>query len=146
MTLLTDENKIGKNCTIYQPVNIYDSEIGDNVSIAPFTEIGGSKIGNRTRIGMGVFIPPKTIIEEDCFISPRVCFTNDKNPSIKKCLNGTFIPFGIIVKKGAMIGANSTILPGVTIGKGVIVGAGSVVTKDVPPYTTVAGNPAKRIK
>lgn len=123
-------------------INIYNSEIGENTRIAEFVEIGGSRIGNNCSIQAFVFIPPGVEIEDDVFIGPRVTFCNVKYPRAYK--RGEFEK--TIVKKGATIGANCTILPGIIIGEGAIIGAGAVVTKDVPPYTTVVGNPAKELE
>ena len=82
------------------------------------------------------------ILEDDVFVGPHVCFTNDKIP---RAVNDAFDLIGTRVKKGASIGANSTIICGVVIGEYAMVGAGSVVTKDVPKHTLVLGNPAKPV-
>jgi len=126
----------------YHYCNIFDSaEIGDGTVIGSYSEIGDKTIiGRNCRIGAYVFTCAGVVIEDDCFIGPRVTFTNDKYPPS----GGNWR--GIIVRKGASIGAASTILPGVEIGRGAIVGAGSVVTKDVPPYQTWVGNPARELK
>lgn len=118
--------KIGKNCTIGKYVSIEKNvQIGDSV-----------KIQNHVSVFEGV------IIEDDVFIGPAVVFTNVKKPKsvkpAKKYLK-------TIVKKGASIGANATILPGVTIGENAMIGAGAVVTKDVPKNSTVIGNPARKL-
>ncbi|MBN6379068.1 N-acetyltransferase, partial [Escherichia coli] len=91
----------------------------------------------------GVYIWDGVILEDNVFIGPCVAFTNDKYPRSKEYPN---VFLKTRVKKGASIGANATILPGIEIGEGAIIGAGSVVTKDVPPYSIVTGNPAKLIK
>ncbi|MEA2054915.1 MAG: acyltransferase [Candidatus Thermoplasmatota archaeon] len=116
--------KIGKNCNIGKGVYIDTNvEIGDNCKIQNFTTIyQGVKIGN------------------DVFIGPHVCFTNDIYPRAfiwnEEKLAKT------VVKDGASIGASSTIVAGITIGKCAMVGAGAVVTKDIPDYGLVFGNPA----
>ena len=89
-----------------------------------------------------VFIPTGVTIEDDVFIGPNVTFTNDVYPKAQ----GDWKLVETHVKKGASIGANSVIVPGVTIGEGALVGAGSVVTKDVPDKVVVAGNPAHIIR
>lgn len=130
--------KIGRKTKIWNYTNIYDSEIGEYCNIGSYTEISSARIGNNVRIGAFGFICPRVIIEDDVFIAPRVTFLHDKYPPSKG--------IGwedIIVKKGAKIGGNVTILPGVTIGENALVGAGSVVTKDVPAYSVVYGNPAR---
>lgn len=145
-----ERSKIGKGSKIWNYAVVYDSEIGDNVNIGSHAEIGWAKIGNNCRIGYGVFICSGVTIEDDCFIAPRVCFTNDTHPSVKKAVwhdesGKPFVPEKTLVKKGAIIGANATILPGIIIGEGALIGAGSVLTKDTPPYEIWAGNPAKKI-
>jgi len=143
--------KLGKNVQIYNFVNIYGCEIGDNTKIGSFVEIRENvKIGKNCKIQAFVFIPQGITIEDDVFIGPHACFVNDKYP--RATVNGRlkekdkdWVAEKIVVKKGASIGANATILGGVTIGENSIVGAGSVVTKDVPPDSIVAGNPAKLI-
>lgn len=128
------------NLIKWEPCNIYDTAIiGDNVSIGMFSEIGHKVIiGNDVSIANGVFIPEGVTIEDNCFIGPHACFSNDKfPPSQRKDWKET------IVKKGAAIGANVSILPGVIIGENSIVGMGSVVTKDVPEGATVCGVPAR---
>jgi len=144
--------KLGENVKIHSFVNIYDCEIGDNTKIACFVEIeSGVKIGKNCKIQAFSFIPSGVIIEDNVFVGPHVCFTNDKIPRAtsggKLKIAGKDWHIGkIIIKKGASIGANSTILPEVTIGENSIVGAGSVVTKDIPSNVVVAGNPAKIIR
>ena len=114
--------KIGENCVIHSHV-----WIGENVVI-----------GNGVKIQAFSFIPTGVTIENNVFIGPRVTFTNDKYPpSQGKGWEKT------IVRNGAIIGAGSTILPGLEIGRNARIGAGSVVTKSVPEQTTVCGNPAK---
>jgi len=136
--------KIGKKTKIWHFVNLYESEIGDNCVIGSFVEIGKAKIGNNCKIEAHAFIPSGVIIEDDVFIGPHVCFTNDKYPKTK----GKWKLIKTLVKSGASIGANATILCGITIGKNSLVGSGAVVTKDVPDNAVVTGNPAiiKEIK
>jgi len=117
------------------PVNIY-GKVGKGTKVASFVEIGGV-VGNDCKIQAFAFIPPGVTIGDRVFIGPHVCFTNDKRPPSDK-LSET------VVKYGASIGANATILPGITIGHDAMVGAGSVVTKDVPDGETWIGNPATR--
>ena len=97
-------------------------------------------IGERVKIQAFAFIPDGVTIEDDVFIGPHVCFTNDVYPpSGKENWKKT------LVKKGAKIGANASILAGVTIGENAMVGMGAVVIKDVPDGETHVGNPAKKI-
>ena len=98
-------------------------------------------IGDRVTVKCGIYIWDGITIEDDVHLGPNVVFTNDLYPRSKQ-------PFELkrtIVRRGASVGANSTLLPGVIIGEAALVGAGSVVTKDVPAYTLVAGNPARPI-
>ena len=117
--------------------------IGDNVSIGSHTIVEHHvTIGHRVRIHSGAFIPELTILEDDCWIGPRVVFTNAPHP---RCANLPNCLEGVTVKRGAKIGANVTLLPGVTVGENALVGAGAVVTQDVEPGTVVAGSPARKI-
>jgi UDP-2-acetamido-3-amino-2,3-dideoxy-glucuronate N-acetyltransferase len=119
-------------------VNLYGCSLGEGTKIGAFVEIGeGVKIGKRCKIQTGAFIPSGVTIWDDVFVGPGATFCNSKYP-----MSGE--PFEhIVVHGGAVIGANATILPGVRIGEGSVVAAGAVVTKDVPPFTTVMGVPAK---
>lgn len=104
----------------------------------------GTVVGNKVTIKNGVQIFECVTIEDEVFLGPNMVFTNDMNPRVgfKKKLE-EYYP--TLVKKGASIGANATIVCGTTIGEHAFVGAGSVVTKNVAPYAMVAGNPAKHI-
>ena len=144
--------KLGKNVQIYNFVNIYNCEIGDNTKVGSFVEIReGVKIGKNCKIQAFAFLPQGTILEDEVFVGPHACFVNDKIPRATvdgrlKEKDKDWKPLTTIVKKGASIGANATVLGGITIGKNSVIGAGSVVTKDVPPNVIVAGNPARVLK
>jgi len=133
---------IGENTNVWQfSVILPGAVIGSNCNICAHTLIENDVvIGNRVTVKSGVYIWDGITLEDDVFIGPCVAFTNDKKPR-SKVYPEHFAR--IIVKKGASIGANATILPGITIGEGAMVGAGAVVTKDVPAHTTVVGNPAR---
>ena len=118
---------IGKDCSIGQNCFIADKAILGN----------GCKVQNNVSVYTGV------ICEDDVFLGPSMVFCNDINPRAKYSKNGVYMK--TLVKKGATIGANATILPGITLGEYCLVGAGAVVTKDVPPFSIVVGNPAKII-
>ncbi len=137
--------KLGKNVMIFDPnlVNIYGCIIGDNSFVGPFVEITRNVvIGKNCIIESHSFLCDSVVLEEDVFISHGVMFTNDLYPKV-----GVQVEYlKTLVKKGASVGTNATIVAGVTIGEYSIVGAGAVVTKDVPPYSIVAGNPAKILK
>jgi len=144
--------QLGKNVKIYDFVNLYGCEIGDNTKIGTFVEIQkNAKVGDNCKISSHTFICEGVTIEDDVFISHNVTFINDLYPrataadgDLQTENDWTCIP--TLVKKGASIGSSATILCGVTIGENAMVGAGSVVTKDVPPGTIVAGNPARIMK
>ena len=137
--------RIGKKCIIVEPVNLYECELGNNVFIGPFVEIGKDvKVGNNTRISSHTFICPKVKIGKNCFIGHGVMFTNDKfsngiiNFNEKDWLKTK-------IGNNVLIGSNATIMP-VKIVDNVVIGAGSVVTKDIKKKGIYAGNPAKYIK
>jgi acetyltransferase-like isoleucine patch superfamily enzyme len=118
-----------------------NSKIGDNVLVGTNAVIDGDcKIGNNVSLQTGVYITRYTTIEDNVFLGPLCVTTNDKYMRYGATLKGP------VIKQGARIGANATIMPGISIGKGAVVSAGSVVTKDVPPYKVVIGVPAKVVK
>jgi UDP-2-acetamido-3-amino-2,3-dideoxy-glucuronate N-acetyltransferase len=147
---IIENSNIGDGTVIWHFCTIFNSDIDCDCNIGSHTEIGGAIIGANCRIGNGVFICRGVVIEPDCFISQGVCFSNDKYPTVKKAvkakLTGKHEYLSTIVKKGAVIGANATILPGVVIGEKAFIGAGAVVTKNVPTGEVWIGNPAKRLK
>jgi acetyltransferase-like isoleucine patch superfamily enzyme len=118
-----------------------DNEIGHRVSIGSHAIVEHHvKIGNDVRLHSNVFVPEYSILEDECWLGPNVVVTNARYPQsreVKANLRGAHI------KRGAKIGANATLLPGVVIGANALVGAGAVVTKDVPDDAVVAGNPAR---
>ena len=148
INVIAPDVKLGKNVKIYNFVNAYGCEIGDDTQIGAFVEIQkNAKIGKRCKISSHAFICEGVTIEDEVFISHGVLFINDPDPratdqdgSLQRDDDWTCIP--TLVKKGASIGSNATILSGVTIGEGALVGAGAVVTKDVPENAVVVGNPA----
>jgi acetyltransferase-like isoleucine patch superfamily enzyme len=133
---------IGENTNIWQfCVVLSGAIIGNNCNICSHCFIeGGAKIGNNVTIKCGVQLWDGIILEDDVFVGPNVTFCNDRYP---KSRNKEWKMEGITVKREASIGANSTILPGITIGEGAMIGAGSVVTKNVPAYVKITGNPAR---
>lgn len=146
--------RLGKKTKIFHKnlVNLYGCKIGDDCIIGAFVEIRDDvKIGNRVKIQAGAFIPDGVTIEDEVLIGPYAVFTNDLYPratnpdgSLKKEADWEITP--TLVKKKASIGANATIICGVIIGEGAIVGSGAVVTKNVPDWTIVAGNPARILR
>lgn len=143
---------MGRDVKIYAFVNLYGCEIGDESKIGAFVEIqAGVRIGRRVKIGSHTFICEGVTIEDQVFVGHGVMFTNDRYPRATNAAGELQTPADwncvpTLVQRGASIGSNATILCGVTIGEGAIVGAGSVVTRDVLPWTIVAGNPARRIR
>jgi acetyltransferase-like isoleucine patch superfamily enzyme len=136
------DSQIHITCKIWYPklVNIYGSTIGENTKIASFVEIGDSIIGRNCKIEAYVFIPPGSVIEDNVFIGPHVTLTNDRYPSAKP---KPWSREPVVVKRGASIGANSVICPGVVIGENALIGAGSVVSRDVLPCQIVHGKKAE---
>ena len=139
---IIEATEIGSGVTIWQYVVILSgAKIGNDVNICSHCFIEGDvEIGNRVTIKNGVQLWNGIKVEDNVFIGPNVTFSNDRYPRSK---NEMYEQEKIIVRNGASIGAGAVILPGISIGDSAIIGAGSVVTKDVEPYTIVAGNPAK---
>jgi acetyltransferase-like isoleucine patch superfamily enzyme len=144
--------KLGKDVKIYDFVNLYGCEIGDNTKIGTFVEIQkGAKIGANCKISSHTFICEGVTIEDNVFVGHNVTFINDLYPrsttadgAMQTEADWACVP--TLVKTGASVGSSATILCGVTIGEGAIVGAGAVVTKNVEPHTIVAGNPARLLR
>lgn len=132
---------IGSGTLIWQfAVVLKGAVIGENCNINCHTFIENDVIiGNNVTVKSGVYIWDGIKIEDDVFIGPAVVFTNDVRPRSKQ--RKPFEP--TIIKKGASLGANTTILGGITIGEHSMTGLGSVVTKDIPAHALVYGNPAK---
>ena len=147
--MISPDTIIGKGTKIWHPelVNIYGAVIGDDCNIGAFVEIRKDVvIGDRVRIQAFTFIPEGITIEDDVFVGPHVCFTNDRYPDAHKAKAGTWQQENTLVKRGCSIGANATILPGLTLGEGAMIGAGAVVVANVPPNTTCYGNPAAVVR
>jgi acetyltransferase-like isoleucine patch superfamily enzyme len=144
--------KLGKDVKIFDFVNLYGCTIDDGTKIGTFVEIQKNAfIGKNCKISSHTFICEGVHIGDNVFVGHNVTFINDKHPratnedgSLQTESDWKLVE--TFVKKGASIGSSSTIMCGVTIGENSIVGAGAVVTKDVPPYSVVAGVPAKLIR
>jgi len=152
LKIIAPDVKLGKDVKIYNFVNLYGCEIGDETRIGTFVEIQKNvRIGKQCKIQSHTFICEGVTIEDEVMIAHGVMFINDRDPravnhdgSLQTEADWTCIP--TLVKKGASIGSNATIMCGVTIGEGALVGAGAVVTKDVPADTVVIGNPARVLR
>ncbi len=131
-------NNIGKDTNIWQfCVILKNAVIGENCNICSHCFIENDvKIGNNVTIKNGVFLYDGITIEDNVFIGPNATFCNDRYPKSK---NKNFKLEPIVIKKGASIGANATILPGITIGENAMIGAGSIVTKDIKDNEKVVG-------
>jgi len=144
--------KIGENVKIYAFVNLYGCEIGDDSRVGTFVEIQkGARIGKRVKVSSHTFICEGVTIEDDVFVGHGVMFINDKYPratsdSGQPQTEQDWSVVTTLIKRGASLGSNSTILCGITIGERAMIGAGSVVTHDVPDGAVVVGNPARIIK
>jgi len=138
-------SSIGEGTSVWQfCVVLSGAQVGSNCNICSHCFIENDVIvGDRVTVKCGVQLWDGLRIEDDVFIGPNVTFTNDMHPRSKQYPD-TFPQ--TIIRKGASIGANATILPGIEIGAGAMVGAGAVVTKSVAPNVTVVGNPAREIK
>jgi UDP-2-acetamido-3-amino-2,3-dideoxy-glucuronate N-acetyltransferase len=149
---ISEDVKLGKNVKLSKFINLYGCTIGDNTKIGAFVEVQkNATIGRNCKISSHTFICEGVTIEDDVFVGHNVTFINDTYPRAttqdgKLQTDADWKVEPTLIKKGASIGSSSTILANVTIGENAIIGAGSVVTKNVPPNTTVAGNPAKQIK
>ena len=132
---------IGNNTSIWQyAVILAKAVIGDNCNINCHTFIENDVlVGNNVTVKSGIYLWDGIVIEDDVFLGPNVVFTNDLRPRSKQYI----YPIKTVVKKGASIGANSTILAGVTIGEYAMSGTASNITRDVPSHALVYGNPAK---
>jgi acetyltransferase-like isoleucine patch superfamily enzyme len=145
--------RLADDVVIHHPdlVNLYGCIVGSGTRIGAFVEIQkGAVVGERCKISSHCFICEGVTIEDEVFIGHGVMFTNDRYPRATTAdskpqgdADWTLLPTR--VRRGAAIGSNATLLPGVTIGEGALVAAGSVVTRDVAPGSIVAGAPARPI-
>jgi acetyltransferase-like isoleucine patch superfamily enzyme len=144
--------KLGKDVKLARFINLYGCEVGDETKIGAFVEIQkNARIGRRCKISSHTFVCEGVTVEDHVFIGHGVMFINDAYPRATTAAGElqTAADWKVeqtVVKQGASIGSGATILSNVTIGERAIVGAGSVVTRDVPPDTIVAGNPARVLR
>ena len=136
---------IGKDTNVWQfSVILPGAKIGNNCNICANVFIENDvTIGNNVTVKCGVQLWDGLSVDDDVFIGPNVTFTNDLYPRSKHYPEKFY---KTLIKKGASIGANATIICGITIGENAMIGAGSVVTKDVPAGELWVGNPARFVK
>ena len=139
---IVETETIGQDTRIWAFVHILKNvSIGNNCNICDHCFIENDvNIANNVTVKSGIYIWSGVHIEDDVFLGPNVVFTNDLRPRSKQYID----PVKTFLRKGASVGANSTILAGITIGEYAMTGIGSVVTKDVKPFALVYGNPAKQ--
>lgn len=149
---ISDDVRLGENVRLAKFINLYGCSIGDNSKVGAFVEVQkNARIGKNCKVSSHTFICEGVVVEDNVFIGHNVTFINDLYPRATtaggELQTEEDWACGItMVKRGASIGSSSTLLCGVTVGEHAIVGAGSVVTKDVPPYCIVAGNPARVLR
>jgi acetyltransferase-like isoleucine patch superfamily enzyme len=144
--------KLGENVKLAKFINLYGCEVGANTKIGAFVEIQkNATVGSNCKISSHTFICEGVTIEDGVFLGHGVTFINDRYPrattedgQLQTEADWQMEP--TLIKNGASIGSGATILAGVTVGEKAIVGAGSVVTKSVPAYAVVAGNPARVLR
>jgi len=143
--------KLGDNVKFSKFINLYGCEVGDDSKIGAFVEIQkNAKVGRRCKISSHTFICEGVTIEDEVFVGHNVTFVNDTLP--RATMNGALQTDAdwkvetTLVKHGASIGSGATILANVVIGEYALIGAGAVVTKDVPAYAVVAGNPGRVVR
>jgi acetyltransferase-like isoleucine patch superfamily enzyme len=149
---IADDVRLGENVKLAKFINLYGCDIGENTKIGAFVEVQKkATVGRNCKISSHTFICEGVTIEDGVFIGHSVTFINDKYPraittdgELQTEADWNVEP--TVVRRGASIGSGATILSGVTIGEKAVVGAGSVVTKDVPPYAIVAGNPSRVLR
>lgn len=145
-TAIIDEGaELGEGCHVWHWVHICGgARIGNGCSFGQNVFVGNDvQIGNNVKIQNNVSVYDRVCLEDDVFCGPSMVFTNVYNPRSAIVRKSEYRP--TIVRRGATLGANCTIICGVEIGEYAFVGAGAVITKDVPPYALMAGVPARQI-
>jgi UDP-2-acetamido-3-amino-2,3-dideoxy-glucuronate N-acetyltransferase len=143
---LCETDRVGPRTRIWAFAHVMaGAVVGGDCNLAGHTFIeAGARIGDGVTVKNGVSIWDRVTVEDGVFIGPNAVFTNDRLPraSVKRS-GDQLLP--TLVRRGATIGANATIICGITVGEGAFVAAGAVVTRDVPAHALVAGNPARRL-
>lgn len=146
---LLDDVVLGENVLVAPFTNLYGCEVGDDTRIGPFVEIQrGARVGARCKVQSHTFVCEGVTVEDEVFVGHGVMFVNDKYPRATTSA-GTLQAdddwqlLETVVERGASLGSGAVVLGGVRIGAGAIVGAGAVVTRDVPPGAVVVGSPAR---
>lgn len=144
--------RLGPNVKLGRFINLYGCTIGENTKIGAFVEIQkNAEIGRNCKISSHSFVCEGVVIRDNVFVGHNVTFINDLYPRATTAAGQLqdekdWEVTKTIIEESASIGSSSTILCGITVGEHSIIGAGSVVTKDVPPYSVVAGNPARVLR
>ena len=143
-SIIREDVEIGEGSKVWNFCNLYGCKIGKNTQIGSYSEIkDGVIIGDNCRFQAYTFIPEGTQIGNYVFLGPRVTFLNDKYPNAEKAINKSWNLEAVVVEDDVSIGGGAIILPGVKICKGAVIGAGSVVTRNVPKFQVICGNPAR---
>ena len=151
-SLVAPDVELGRDVKIYGFVNLYGCRVGDGTRIGTFVEIQkGARVGARCKISSHTFVCEGVEIEDEVFVGHGVMFTNDRRPRATRPdgepqTEADWTLERTVVRRGASIGSNATILCGLEIGERAVVGAGAVVTRSVPAGAVVAGNPARVIE
>jgi len=136
--------KIGAGTRIWHWAHVVGTaEIGENCSLGQNVYVGNARIGNNVKIQNNVSVYDAVVLEDDVFCGPSMVFTNVINPRSHIVRKHEYR--ATLVKRGATIGANAVIVCGYTIGEYAMIGAGTVITRDVPDYALMVGNPGRRI-
>ncbi len=152
MRYVAPDVELGRDVRVHAFANLYGCQIGDQTMIGAMVEIQkGVRVGQRCKISSHTFICEGVTIEDDVFIGHNVTFINDLYPRATNSAGALQTADDwqcqvTHVGRGASIGSSATLLCGISIGAGAIIGAGSVVTKNVPAYTIVAGNPSRILR
>ena len=141
---ICESDQVGEGTRVWAFAHVLPGAIlGADCNVCDHTYIdNGVVVGDRVTIKSGVYLWEGMVVEDEVFLGPQATFTNDRFPRSRE----PWTCEGIVIKRGATVGAGAVVLPGTTIGERAMVGAGAVVTEDVEPDTVVVGNPAKVVR